>query len=709
MIQGIIQWADNILCVHGGWMYGDGGIMTKATYENTIRRNDGIVVQRGGRSRIALINYERIPERFKEAIELKIGDVYEYVKENELLKYIKEDQKALNFYRDYRFGDDRKIPVEAQLEYYTNVKVVCAVYEIISVRKAMRQKHGKKSMGAVWDEIAQSVEKLDKRRFPHNLPKNTRRLQEKVSDYFKEGYEVFIHNGFCNKNKEKVNDEVKFWLLAQWANNVDRITSENHLLDVYNAHAEEQRKISRENEKVWQEIKSANTLHNFLYSDGIQVLWWGARYGELKTKEKFIYQHSTLLPTMRNSLWYSDGTKMNLFYRDENGNRATMFVYEILDVYSEVFVGYEFCKTENFEAQRAAFKRAFEFTKEKPYQLSFDNQGGHKKMDSTSFLPKLAKLAINTQPYNGKSKTIESAFGRFQSQFLKRSNRFTGQNITAKRDESKANMEWVLANEENLPSMEEVKAFYLKYREEWNNAKHYKTGISRMEMYKTSVNPEVSKITTEDMRDLFCVEHDNQVRVTAYGVSFSVDKKKYTYMAYDGDAPDVRWIADHVDKKYVAKYDPSDMEEVHLYEDSATRGLRYVLTMETKFGIHRGIQEQEEWEAKYIQEVEDTKKSVRVEIRDEMDEILKEHNLLPEQHGLNSPLLKGIESSRKAQKTDVVKTRKAKKQRTKGIAEVQKDLSNMVALDDMEAVDAMLDKVNDKHPLPKKKSIYSQF
>ena len=230
-----------------------------------------------------------------------------------------------------------------------------------------------------------------------------------------------------------------------------------------------------------------------------------------------------------------------------------------------------------------------------------------------------------------------------------------------------------------------------------------------MEMYNKGVNPDVSKITAEDMRDLFCVEHENKVRVTAYGVSFSVDKKKYTYMAYDGDAPDVRWIADHVDKKYVAKYDPSDMEEVHLYEDSATRGLRYVLTMETKFGIHRGIQEQEEWEAEYIRGVEDTKKSVRVEIRDEMDEILKEHNLLPEQHGLNSPLLKGIESSRKAQKTDVVKTRKAKKQRTKGIAEVQKDLSNMVALDDMEAVDAMLDKVNDKHPLPKKKSIYSQF
>lgn len=706
----MIQWRDNMLCIQGGWLYGEGGIMSQACYKQLVHREELKVLQRACKNRPAWVVYESMPERFKAAIESKLGDVYEYVKENELLKYIREDQKALDFFRNYRFGDNRELPADAQLEYYTNVKVIKAVHEIINLRRSMRRKLGRKTMANVWQEVAESVKRLDKRRFPHSLPENYRRLQGRLKDYLQEGPETFIHKGFCNRNKEKLNDEVKLWVLAQWANNVERITSENHLLDVYNEHAREMRKGNRENEKMWQEIKSVNTLHNFLYSDGIKMLWWGARYGELKTKEKFVYQHSTLLPTMRDGLWYSDGTKVNYYYRDEEGNVATMSVYEVMDVYSEMMIGYAFCRTEDYKAQRTAFKMALETAGEKPYQVSFDNQGGHRKMEATSFLDQLAKMAIKTQPYNGKSKTIESAFGRYQAQCLKKDWFFTGQNITAKKRESRANMEYILANKENLPTLEEMKAKYLQRREEWNRAAHPKTGKPRMEMYRESVNPEVVKLRPEDMRDLFCARHENKIRVTAYGLSFEVETRKYTYMVYDGGMPDVDWIADHVDKRYVGKYDPDDMSELHLYEETASRGLRYVKTARIKQNIHRGKQEQEDWEAAYIRSVEDKKKELRIRKRDEMDEILRSHNLLPEQHGLNSPALKGIETSRPAQKTEVVKERKQRKQRTKGIAEIQKEVSNIVAIGGGEdEIDKILDGYIEKYPLEEKKKVYNRI
>lgn len=47
-------------------------------------------------------------------------------------------------------------------------------------------------------------------------------------------------------------------------------------------------------------------------------------------------------------------------------------------------------------------------------------------------------------------------------------------------------MEYILANKENLPDLEEVKALYLKRREEWNSAPHPKTGKARSEMYRES-------------------------------------------------------------------------------------------------------------------------------------------------------------------------------------------------------------------------------
>ena len=108
----------------------------------------------------------------------------------------------------------------------------------------------------------------------------------------------------------------------------------------------------------------------------------------------------------------------------------------------------------------------------KPYEIRFDNQGGHGKLKNGHFFEQMAHLAIATQPYNGKSKTIESIFGRFQSGYLHRDWFFTGQNITAKKAESRQNMEFILKNAVSLPTLEAIKRVYVQRRMEWNEATH---------------------------------------------------------------------------------------------------------------------------------------------------------------------------------------------------------------------------------------------
>jgi hypothetical protein len=84
----------------------------------------------------------------------------------------------------------------------------------------------------------------------------------------------------------------------------------------------------------WKIISTAKTIYNFIYDEKIVSQWWGYRYGELKSKEKFSYQHKTRLPGMRDSLWYSDGTKLNYYYQylDKSGKRqiGTLQVYEVM-------------------------------------------------------------------------------------------------------------------------------------------------------------------------------------------------------------------------------------------------------------------------------------------------------------------------------------------------------------------------------------------
>ena len=42
--------------------------------------------------------------------------------------------------------------------------------------------------------------------------------------------------------------------------------------------------------------------------------------GEMKAHQRYGRKHKTELPPRRDSLWYGDGTKLNLYYKDENGN-----------------------------------------------------------------------------------------------------------------------------------------------------------------------------------------------------------------------------------------------------------------------------------------------------------------------------------------------------------------------------------------------------
>ena len=126
----------------------------------------------------------------------------------------------------------------------------------------------------------------------------------------------------------------------------------------------------------------------------------------------------TRMPQLRDALWYGDGTKLNLYYKNEQGKMCTTSVYEVMDAYSETLLGYDIAPNENFDSQYRAYRMAVETSGSRPYEIVTDNQGGHSKGDAIGFFQRITILHRPTMPYNGNSKTIESAFGRFQSQIL---------------------------------------------------------------------------------------------------------------------------------------------------------------------------------------------------------------------------------------------------------------------------------------------------
>lgn len=628
----------------------DWPVISDFNYKTYIYRNPQARIRRACKNTPALLRFDALRRDIKDKIVAKYGDPYKSTPHNLFTDSITGDPKALEFFRNYRLDNGRALPEQNITEYYTNAILLNNIHTTINQCRAFRRAR-QGSVKNIWDKVSDIINRLDPKTYPHTLPSNPRRLADKYNMYLRTGYESLIHSAFCNRNTEKINDLGKMWLLARWANQVDRITCEQQLLQEYNDKAIIE---------GWKTIKSVGPIHAYLYREDIKPLWFGYRYGELKSKEKFALQISTEMPSLRDSLWYSDGTKLNYYYLTEEGKIETCQVYEVMDVYSEVLLGYHISPSEDYIAQYHAYKMALKTAGHKPYQIEYDNQGGHKKLENGDFLKKLAHLAIKTQPYNGKSKTIESAFGRFQQYFLKKDWFFTGQNITAKRDESRANLEFIMANKANLPTLEEIKDRYKQRRQEWNNATHPSSGKSRLETYYTSFNEKSPKVSTWDMVDMFWITRKDPVTCRAYGITFQEKKESYDYLVYSSPlVPDQEWLRNNIDKKFIIKFDPDDMSMIYLYEQDAA-GLRFVTHAETKIVVHRGKQEQEDGEAAMIRQIIDENKRLRSESKEKMEEILKDQNQNAESYGLNTPLLKGIEKS---------KTKRGRKEGSLAVAE----------------------------------------
>lgn len=634
----------NTVCLPASALFEKGIIQSEGTYKS-LRNRGHLKVLRTGFDKTKTfisVNTDQMRADIRQKVISIFGDPRNFTS-LQLVNYIEWDMQAEEFFRNYRYGENKPLPEETIIEYTVTANILQGIKTLLNTDLA----NAKVTKGKIWENISKAVNNLDSATYPHRLPANDRRLQRKYKEYQTEGYKLLIHKNFGNEYTAKLNTESKEWILARWCNQVMRCANIAQLHAEYNMIAAQ---------RGWKTVSEERTIYNYLYDEEVQPLWWAHRYGEKAADEKFGYQHTTELPTRRDALWYSDGTKMNFYYL-EDGKIQTAWVYEVMDAFSEVLLGFHVSReSESFSHQYKAYKMAVQFSGHRPYEVKMDNQGGHKKLIASTMFERLSRLAIRTKPYNGKSKTIESAFGRFQQQIMKRCWFFTGQNVTAKKQESKANMEFILANKQNLPSFDEAVEIYKEMRAEWNKGKHFQTGLRKIDMYLNSSNEKAPKMTTWDYVHIFWMWHSQgdsrrAITFTPKGISFELNKQRFEYMVYcESGLPDQNFIDKSVDKKFFIKYDPEMMDEVYLYERDHS-GDRFVAIAKPKITIHRAAQDQTEGENSFIKRVDEAKNAHRAERYSMMEEILENHGIAAWQQGFNTPKIKGAHKPKNNKKT----------------------------------------------------------
>ena len=632
-----MEYYNKILCVTFAELTGGRDPVMKAnTLKCNVQRSNIACARRGGgEGTQALYVWSSIPEKYRRRFVATYGDPEEKMREAMTKASIKIDAKAREFYEAYTYmdkdGQERHLTEKMIEEYTINASVLGELEKMAARRQAIRSSLNAPMSGA-WDLILDSSERM-RESYGHTLPGTLARLKTRLKAWKADGYQSVVSGKLGNSSALKITGDFLKLIVALKRSKVP-VYTDAQLFEKANEIAEE---------RGWKPIRSLSGMKKWLNSPAVEPLWYDAVYGEQAARQRYGRKHKTALPTRRDTLWYGDGTKLNLYYRDEQGKVRTTQVYEVIDAMSEVLLGYCISDTEDYEAQYHAYRMAIQKSGHKPYEIVYDNQGGHKKLDSDGFIGKICRVHRPTQPYNGESKTIESVFGRFQAQVLHKDWRFTGQNVTAKKASSRPNVEFIEANKDSLYTLEELKDAYAAARKEWNEGVHPATGERRIDMYEKSVNEETQEVTLHDMVDMFWVFTKRMATFTDQGLQVTIkgEKRQYEVCSSPG-VPDHEWRRKHTYERFIVAYDPYDFASIRLYTKGTDGSLRFERTAEPYILIHRALQDQQGTDdAKFIRQEQEANLQDRIERTVAGRTIAAEHGTDAEQQGLHSPKLKG--------------------------------------------------------------------
>ena len=609
------------------------GCLQKMAYRGRVER----VERGGGEGNVTLFLWSSLPIKYREAYIRLYGDPEVKLRQAEERNVVLEkDDAARKFYEGYRYMVDgvEKSLVDTLIEEYTiNASVARDLLQELDDREGLRRACGRRRPD-MWRGVVELSESFRKR-YGHTLPTSESRLRKTLAAFRDNGYAALISGKIGNRNTTKITPEGGEFIVALKRSRVPVLTDMQIFMQ-YNREAQV---------RGWKELQSVNSIIAYLNSPSVEPLWYDAVHGEQAARQRFGRKHRTELPCRRDSLWYGDGTKLNLYYRDEHGNVRTTQVYEVIDAMSEVLLGYHISDTEDYEAQYHAYRMAVQVSGHKPYEVVHDNQGGHKRLDSEGLFAKICHVHRTTMPYNGESKTIESVFGRFQQQILHKDWRFTGQNVTAKKATSRPNLEFIEANKDSLYTLEELKEAYAKARKEWNDMVVKGQTMSRWERYQASENAETPKVEVSDMVEMFWVTAEKMSTFTDSGLTLTVKGRDYHYEVFEAPGiPDHAWRQKHTWEKFVVKYDPYDMGSVRLYTKEKN-GLRFAAIAEPYIVVHRAIQDQQAGDAKFIRQEQAANLQDRVERQVKGKDIEWKHGVAPEQLGLRTPGMKGVDAA----------------------------------------------------------------
>jgi hypothetical protein len=454
------------------------------------------------------------------------------------------------------------------------------------------------------------------------LPKAYSQLLAKIENYKAQGIISLVHKAYANRNAEKVN-ELGEALLMQLA--ADR--RKPNSLQVAEAY---ERAVAESNGLL--SPVSDSTIKRWLRNPEIAQQIVLNRDGYSAWKNTYQYKMKGRRPSFSDAIWYIDGTKHNIYYRETRRGQqsvaAKLNMIAVLDGHTDAMVGWVITEKENNitigEAVRHAIKRAGNVL---PHQFLYDQDSANLAFFKNNYIGTHWPAMAN----NGESKLIERAFGRFQDTVLRGWHSFTGMNITAKSSRSRVNNAKTSEDEHlklpisRLPSREEAIAIAEKALRIWNSTLTA-NGKTRWENYMEGKREEPAMRVSEmeDMQ-MFWQFRESSVQYSNNGLIIERNKVKYSYEVYQNSngeqVPDVEFNLRYMTQNFWIKEDLSNPKApIALFLKDSNEQLRFVAFAHKRNEVARAVADYDSTTKARIEESLKAKKKQQAAILDRAKE-----------------------------------------------------------------------------------------
>ncbi len=559
-------------------------VISVENYKSYKKRDKITVLVPGGNGRSALIAFESLPAKVREAAIKQYGNPYEYLAKEPIAEQVRLnwDYEAETFYNEYVLPDGSALP---NVEYdakgkpainyvkrYTEAASWLKTINVFTTDKRALKRHLNITVTEFWDTVTDLIQAKDVA-----LPTNPRSLKNKLKLFNTSEckYTSLIEKWrFGNDHTKKVKDEAAEALLLQMIGHHDQFDA-TVIAAKYNVWAVENGRLP---------ISPATV--NYRARQHWQILTL-QREGKGANYTKISKQIQSDRPSAPLLLAVCDDNIIDLYFRKETTIKGKKVVneqyrvamYVVKDYYNDYILGFAIGETVTKELIYAAFRNAMQHITEITggnylfHQLQSDKWAIDPKLKSelAVYFQSLAHFTPGTTKAS-QTKRIEQSFGAIWHQQLKELpyNNYAGHNVTAK---ERQNPDAIQALKKNYPSVDHALEICTEFVNNMRKTVNSKTGKCRqeewIEAFKASEKSKKRQISQAQRIQLFGITHPKTVKISQKGLVFDLHKQSYRY-----DIPDEHYL-DNLGKTVKVMYEPHNMEQVLITDD---RGLRLVVS-----------------------------------------------------------------------------------------------------------------------------------